>query len=186
MEKKVCVFLADGFEEVEGLTIVDVLRRAGIDTEMVSVAQTHMIHGAHGIDIRADKLFEEVDYDTVSMLVLPGGMPGTVNLEEHKGLKELIKTYDEQKKYIGAICAAPSILGKMGLLCGRQAVSYPAKEMELLGAQVLAEEVVVSDHIITSRGMGTAIAFSLKLVEVLVGKKEADEIGKAIVYKCSE
>ena len=114
--KKTYVFLADGFEEIEGLTVVDVLRRAGVRTETVSVMETKKIDGAHGIKVEADLLFEEAEAESADMIVLPGGMPGTLNLKAHEGLKEVILSYDKKKKYIGAICAAPSILGDLGLL----------------------------------------------------------------------
>ena len=107
--KKVCVFLADGFEEIEGLTVVDILRRAGIDTETVSVMGRKQINGSHGIIVEADKVFEEADIADADMIVLPGGMPGTLNLKAHEGLKTQILSFDSQGKYIAAICAAPTV-----------------------------------------------------------------------------
>ena len=180
--KQVCVFLADGFEEIEGLTVVDLLRRAGIEVTTVSITSEHAIHGAHGIDVRADKLFEDMIFEEQDMLVLPGGMPGTLNLGKHKGLEALLRKFYQREKYIGAICAAPSVLGRYGFLNGREATSYPGFEETLEGAEILEDAVVVSDYIITSRGMGTAIPFSLALIEELVGKEKADEIGKSIIY----
>ncbi len=182
MNKKACVFLADGFEEIEGLTVVDLLRRAGVEVTTVSITKDKMIHGAHQIDVVADILFEEMDYEEQDMLVLPGGMPGTLHLGEHTGLKELLEQFYAKGKYIGAICAAPSVLGKYGFLNGRQATSYPGFEEKLLGAEYVEEPVVVSDFMITSRGMGTAIDFTLVLIEQLLGKEKADQIGKAIIY----
>ena len=136
MEKKVCVFLSDGFEEIEGLTVVDLLRRAGIFVTTVSITGKLQIRGSHDICVQADKLFEEMDYEEQYMVVLPGGMPGTIHLEEHEGVKNVLEKYYEEKKYIAAICAAPSIFGKMGFLKERKATSYPSKEAELFGAEV--------------------------------------------------
>lgn len=182
MSKKVCVFLADGFEEIEGLTVVDLLRRAGVQVTTVSVGDTCTIHGAHGIDVQADKLFEEMDYEGQDMLVLPGGMPGTLNLGNHEGLKYILEQFYKEKKFIAAICAAPSVLGKYGFLKGRKATSYPGFEEALIGARYTEDAVVVSDFIITSRGLGTAIPFSLTLIEQLIDSEKAKEIGESIIY----
>lgn len=184
--KKVSVFLADGFEEIEGLTVVDLLRRAGIIVSTVSITGNQMIHGAHGIDVAADVLFENSNAGEADMLVLPGGQPGTSHLKEHAQLKQLLRRYDNQHKYIAAICAAPSILGEMGILNKRKATSFPAVEEQLTGASVSHQPVVVDDHIITSRGLGTAIDFALKLIEILISEEKADEIGQSIIYRCSE
>lgn len=186
MNKKVYVFLADGFEEVEGLTAVDILRRAGAQVTTVSVTGVKTIHGAHGIDVNADQLFEETDFEEADMLVLPGGMPGTVSLAEHTGLGEVLAEFDEKNKFIAAICAAPSILGKYGMLEGRKATSHPSKEKELPGAVVVHEPVVTAGNIITSRGMGTSIDFSLELVRVLLDETAAEEVRQAIVYTPSK
>src|SRR5699024_7211137 len=129
--KKVYVFLADGFEEIEGLTVVDVLRRAGADTETVSVMGRKEIRGAHEIQILADSLFEDVDFSDARLLVLPGGMPGTLNLKAHTGLADLLRHFDREEKYIAAICAAPSILSGLGMLKERKACAYPSFEEKL-------------------------------------------------------
>lgn len=182
MAKQVCVFLADGFEEIEGLTVVDLLRRAGVHVTTVSVSGSSTIHGAHGIDVQADVLFEEMDYEEQDMLVLPGGMPGTLHLGEHEGLKILLDKFYEEQKYIAAICAAPSVFGKYGYLKGRKATSYLGFEEQLVGATYVKEPVVVSDYVITSRGMGTAIPFALTLIELLIGSTEAKQIGTSIIF----
>lgn len=182
MKKQVCVFLADGFEEIEGLTVVDLLRRAEVEVTMVSITDEYIVHGAHGIDVRADELFEDISYEEQDMLVLPGGMPGTLNLGQHKALEALLRKFYQREKYIAAICAAPSVFGKYGFLNGRKATSYPGFEDALEGAEVVEDAVVVSDFVITSRGMGTAIPFSLALIEVLKGKELAEELGKSIIY----
>lgn len=180
--KQVCVFLADGFEEIEGLTVVDILRRAGVQVDTVSISGDKTIHGAHHIDVQADFLFEEMDFGQADMLVLPGGMPGTRNLMNHKGLQELLKAYHEKAKYIAAICAAPSIFGRLGFLKGRKACCYPSFEEKLEGAEVTHDPVSVDGHIITSRGMGTAILFALKLTGLLCGAEKAEEIGRSIIF----
>ncbi len=180
---RVCVFFADGFEEIEGLTVVDILRRAGVETEMVSVMGRKEIQGAHGIKVEADSLFEETDAAGADMLVLPGGMPGTLNLKAHEGLQELLRSFDRQEKYIAAICAAPSVLAEMGILKGRKACSYPSFEDKLEGAQVVREPAVTDGHITTGRGMGTAIPFALRLTALLAGEERAEEVRESIVYE---
>ena len=180
--KKVCVFLADGFEEIEGLTVVDILRRAKVEVSTVSIMDTLDIHGAHGINIKADQMFDEADFSVADMLVLPGGMPGTLHLGQHKGLQNILKDFHNEKKNIAAICAAPSVLGKYGILEGRRACCYPSFEEQLTGAEVVFEPVVQDGHIVTSRGMGTAIPFALKLTEVLCGAKAANEVKESILF----
>ena len=182
MAKRVCVFLADGFEEIEGLTVVDILRRAGVHVTTVSISGASTIHGAHGIDVQADVLFEDMGYEEQDMLVLPGGMLGTLHLGEHEGLKKLLDKFYKEQKYIAAICAAPSVFGKYGYLKGRKATSYPGFEDALIGAEYTTDAVVVSDFIITSRGMGTAIPFALALIELLIGSQQAEQIGKSIIF----
>ena len=179
---KVFVFLADGFEEIEGLTVVDMLRRAGIDTVTVSVENSKAITGAHHIEVEADIMFHEVLEPEGAMFVLPGGMPGTLTLKDHEGLGKLLKKAYEHDKYIAAICAAPTVLEKYGMLKGRKATSYPAMEEELTSADYHTDAVVVDGKIITSRGMGTAIDFAAKMVEILIGEKEKNELLKSIVY----
>lgn len=183
---KIAVFFAEGFEEIEGLTVVDLCRRAGIETEMVSIGDSKIVKGSHDISILTDLLFEEVDFETLDMLVLPGGMPGTRKLEAHEGLMEQLDAFYGSGKYVASICAAPSIFGHRGMLKGRRACSYPTLESHLEGAEVTKDETVVSDHVITSRGMGTAIAFGLKIVEQLCGGEKAEELKEAIIYKRRE
>lgn len=179
---KICVFTADGFEEIEGLTVVDLLRRAGAEVWMVSIRDTLTVKGAHGIELKADVLFDEVDYDSVDMLVLPGGMPGTRYLGEHKGLCALLKKAAAEGKKVAAICAAPSVLGKLGILKDKKAVCYPGFEEKLTGADVQTEEVVRDENVTTSRGLGTAIPFALELISQLYGEEKALEIKKSVIY----
>ena len=179
---KVYVFLADGFEEIEGLTVVDVLRRAGVETVTVSVTGRTQIRGSHGIMVGADCLFEETDTEDADMLVLPGGMPGTLNLQAHEGLEKLLLKFDSGKKYLAAICAAPIILSGLWMLKGRKACAYPSFEDQLDCAEVLKVPVVSDGHITTGRGMGAAIPFALRLAEILCGKEKSEEVGASIVY----
>ena len=180
---EVCVFLAEGFEEIEGLTVVDLLRRAGIETRTVSIMGQEEIKGAHGIIVKADSLFENTDFSEVKMLVLPGGMPGTIRLKEHKGLEKLILKHNEEKKYLAAICAAPTVFGGMGILKGKKAICYPGMEEGLTGAEVTCQPAVTDGHITTSRGLGTAIDFALALISELRDKESADTISKQVVYE---
>lgn len=177
------VFLADGFEEIEGLTVVDLLRRAGIEVTMISIMGRKEIHGAHQITILADTLYEEVNFKELDGVVLPGGMPGTANLGIHEGVKKQITAFAAEGKLVAAICAAPSVLGKNGILKGKKAACYPGFEEKLLGAQVIYEEVVEDENIITSRGMGTAIPFALRLTAYLMTEQKAEELKDAIVYR---
>ena len=179
---KVYVFLAEGFEEIEGLTVVDLLRRAKIETEMVSIMETKQVKGSHGIEVTADSMFADNDYNDAAVLVLPGGMPGTLNLGNYEGLCELLKKHYGEEKMIAAICAAPSVFGQLGFLNGRIATCYPGFESKLEGAIVCAAKVAVDENVITGKGMGAAIDFSLKLIELLVSKETADEISQGIIY----
>lgn len=180
---KVFIFLANGYEEIEGLTVVDLLRRANIEITMVSITGDRDITGSHGITSRADMLFEETDYSEADMLVLPGGMPGTINLLNHSGLDQLLKNFAAKGKRLAAICAAPRVLGEKGLLSGKKATCYPGNENALLGAQVVNAAVITDGNIITSKGMGTAIDFSLSLIKSLKGSEEALRIAQAIQYQ---
>jgi 4-methyl-5(b-hydroxyethyl)-thiazole monophosphate biosynthesis len=178
----VCVFLADGFEEVEGLTVVDILRRAGQEVYMISVSGDLSVKGAHGIEVKADCAIDCVDFSAMDMLVLPGGMPGTKNLGNCSLLASQLKSFCEKGKWVGAICAAPSVLGDLGLLSGKKAVCYPGFEERLLGAEVTEERVVKDGNIVTSRGVGTAIPFALCLAGCLAGEEKAREIKESIIY----
>lgn len=180
---KVCVFFADGYEEIEALTVVDLLRRAGIETDMVSVTDNKTVTGSHQVSVVMDKLLEEVRFDETDMIVLPGGMPGTKNLEACTLLMEQVEDFYKKGKYVAAICAAPSILGHKGILKGRNACSFPEFESHLEGAVVSKNSVEISDKVITSRGMGCAIDFGLAIVAEFKGQEKADELAKKIIYK---
>ncbi len=179
---KVFVFLADGFEEIEGLTVVDLLRRAGENVTTVSIMGRKEIHGAHNIDVLADALYEGEDFSCGDMLVLPGGMPGTLNLGAYKPLTDMILDWNAKGKKIAAICAAPSIFGDLGILEGKEAVCYPGFEERLTGATIGNGPVAVAGNITTSRGLGTAIDFSTALITQLQSKEKAESIKKSIIY----
>lgn len=144
---QITVHLAEGFEEIEAVTIVDVLRRAGLNVATVSVTGNRMVKGSHNIEMRADLLFEEVEYSKGKMIILQGGMPGSKNLNEHEGLKSQIVEYKKNGKYLAAICAAPIVLGSLGILKGKKAVCYPDYEAQLIGSEVLSIPYVVDDMI---------------------------------------
>lgn len=185
---RIAVFLATGFEEIEALTVVDLCRRAGMEAVTVAVMkaegeETCHVTGSHGITVRADMTFEEVDFDGLDMIVLPGGMPGTRNLEACAPLMQKLDTFYKTGKCLSAICAAPSIFGHRGYLEGRNACAYPGFDKELSGAKVSAGPVEVSGHITTSRGLGTAIPFALAIVERFCGREKAEELAKSVVYQ---
>lgn len=181
---KVYVFLADGFEEIEGLMVVDLLRRANVDLTTVSIMGRSCVTGRSDISVLADCLFEEREsLDDGDMLVLPGGMPGTTHLENYQPLRDLILKYDKEGKRLAAICAAPSVYGKMGLLKGKAATCYPGMEDLLEGAEVSFEKVVTDGNYTTSRGLGTALEFSLELIRLLSDEKTAEKVAKSVVFQ---
>lgn len=173
--------LADGFEEIEALAVVDILRRADIDIELVSVNSSKAVTGAHNIIVMADKTIDEInEYD---MIFLPGGYPGYVNLENSAEVINILAECNNSKRIIAAICAAPSILGKQGMLNNKSACCFPGFENELKGAEVSFDDVVVCENIITSRGAGTAHKLGFKIVELLKGKDVADNLASTMIYK---
>lgn len=177
----VYTFFADGLEEIEAITALDVLRRGGLNVESISIERGDTIVGAHGIHILCDKNFAKADFSDASLLLLPGGMPGAETLDKHAGLRKLILHHAEKNKPIAAICAAPMVLGKLGLLKGKRATCYPGFEKHLEGAQYTTDQQVVRDgNIITGRGPGAAIEFALAVVEMLVSKEKADELVEAM------
>lgn len=174
---KMAVFLADGVEEIEALTPVDMCRRAGIEVRTVSIMETKEIKGSHGITFFADELFEAGAYGDCDLLMLPGGGLGTENLEKHEGLLEEIKKAEGEGKYLAAICAAPRILGRLELVKGKNVTCYPGNEKFMKGARYHAELKAVTDGmIITARGMGAALGFGTQIIMALCGGDKAEEI----------
>lgn len=179
--KKVALFLANGFEEIEALGTVDILRRAQIPVQTVSITNDRVVTGAHNVPVTADTIFDKVNFSDVDVLVLPGGMPGAKHLNEHEKLKELIKKFDGQGKSIAAICAAPMVLGGIGLLDGKRATCYPGFEPELPGAETTGESVVVDGNITTGRGPGLVFDFALRLVEQIAGLATRQEVQNGLL-----
>lgn len=180
---KVLVFMADGTEEIEALTVVDLLRRAGISVETVSISDESYITGSHNIKVGVDTGISSVSIDDACMIVLPGGMPGTNKLMDCEKLSGWLHEFARKGKYLAAICAAPSILGVNGLLEGKKATCFPGFEDKLLSAHYECKPVVVDGNIITSRGLGTAIEFSAAIITCILGEEAADSILEKIVYK---
>lgn len=179
---KTAIFLADGYEEIEALAVVDIFRRAGIEMDMVSISDELLTNGSHKIQVMADKLLKDTNFNEYDMLVLPGGLRGMQNLEACSILMSQIDAFYENDKYVAAICASPSIFGRRGILNGKQATAYPGFEDELKGANVVDAGAVRNGNVITGRSMGSAVEFGLLLVETLLGKEKAEEIATQIVY----
>jgi 4-methyl-5(b-hydroxyethyl)-thiazole monophosphate biosynthesis len=178
IQMKVMVPFAEGFEEVEALTIVDVLRRADIQVDTVGVIGS-VINGAHGIRVMVDKRLSEVKQADYDAIILPGGNPGYINLGRSGQLIEMVKKFNSQNKLIGAICGAPSILAKEGLLDNKRATIYPGNEKLL--AYPRDKPVVIDGNIITSQGPGTAMEFAIRIVEKLLGTDKALKLKQELV-----
>ncbi len=170
------LFLADGFEEVEALGTLDILRRAGIEVMTVSITGARMIRGAHNIPIMADNLFRRCGVEDSEMLVFPGGMPGTANLGLHDGLRKAMESHVHSGRPVAAICAAPILLGRRRLLAGRRATCYPGFEQELEGAVCTGKMVEIDGNIITGRGPGAVFPFAFAIVERLRGADVAARV----------
>ena len=176
------VFLAEGFEEVEALTPVDILRRGGVTVKTVGIGG-RTVTGAHGIPVGCDIAEEDVIPDEIDMMVLPGGMPGAKNLDEHEGVRAALVRHAEQQKLIGAICAAPMVLGHLGLLRGKRATCYPGFETELEGATYTAEPCTADGNIITGKGPGASFAYAYRLLEEFKGAGVVEELKKGMMYE---
>ena len=179
---KLYAFLADGFETVEALGVIDILRRGGVDVCTVSIKADKTVTTSHKIPVIADVVFAGTDFSDGDALFLPGGLPGTTNLEAHEGLAKLIDEYNEQGKILSAICAAPSILGHHNILKGKNATCYPGYEEDLYGANATGEGVVRDGRIVTGKGMGKTVDLGLTLLEMLTDKANADLIKNKIQY----
>lgn len=179
---KAIVYLADGFEECEGLIVVDILRRAGVETITASVMDDLQIDSARHIKVQADTMADDVDHDTVDLIVLPGGRLGVENLSRKPIVIEKCKEFADSG-HLAAICAAPSILASLGLLDGKRATCHPDFEGSMVGAELTGESVSADGNIITGQGLGASFDFALELVRMLVGSDKADQIRKAICYK---
>ena len=190
---KAVVFLADGFEECEGLIVVDILRRAGVETVMASAMEGLQIDSSRHIKVQADVMAADVDYDTVDLIVLPGGRLGTENLGANALVVEKCKEFAKADKntpatgkagkYLAAICAAPSLLDALGLLDGKRATCHPDFEGVMTGETLTGESVVKDGNIITGQGLGASFDFAFELVRLLVGEDMVAQIKKAICFK---
>lgn len=179
--KKVCVLLADGFEEIEALTVSDIIRRAEVTCDLVSMNNDEFVKSSHQLSVKSDKIFsEDMEYDLV---VIPGGMPGATNLRDDERVVKFVKKQNKDGKLIGAICAGPIVLGKAGLTEGRNITSYPGYEDELPNCEYLEDVVVVDGNIITSRGPATAMEFAYKLLEILGYSNKVESISSGMLYK---
>lgn len=174
--KTIYLFLAEGFEETEAVATIDMLRRAGLKVITVSISDQKKVRGSHLIEITADRLFFDSDYSDGIMIILPGGMPGTTNLQQYPPLRELIIDYANQRKYLAAICAAPSVYGNLGLLEGKNATCYPGFEDQLSGANLTNSNVVVNGQFITSKGPGSVFDFGAQIIEILESKEAATRV----------
>ena len=180
---KIGIFMADGCEEIEGLTVVDIVRRAKMEIVMISITGKREVTSSHQVTFLTDALAAEVDYDTLDGIVLPGGMPGTLNLQADETVNKVIRQFAAEGKLVCAICAAPSVLGAAGILEGKWATCHPGFEEKLTGAKVEEKEVVVDGNVITSRGMGTAIPFALEIVRYFADDETVEQVRKGLVYR---
>ena len=178
----ITVFLANGFEEVEAITPVDIMRRAGLDVRTVSIYDSPMVTGAHKVPIQTDMVFCQVDFSQVDLIVLPGGLPGSTNLDACEPLCQAIKKHTEGGKPVAAICAAPLVLGHLGLLVGRKATCYPGVEPELTGATCTGAMVEVDGNIITGKGPAAAFEFGYTLVEQLKSPEATLPLRDGMLY----
>ena len=181
--KTIFVFLAEGFEEIEALTPVDVLRRAGLSVQTVSVMDEQVVAGAHGVPVLADKMFAEINPEDAEMILLPGGLPGATNLDAHEGLSRMILDFAAAEKPLAAICAAPLVFGNRGLLEGKKATCYPGFETYLKGAQYTAALVEKDGNFITGKGPGAAMEFAFAIVEKYCGMDKVNELKQGMMIQ---
>ena len=181
--KTIFVFLAEGFEEIEALTPIDILRRAGLTVETVSVMEEKAVVGAHGVPVVADKMFADIRLEDAEMLLLPGGMPGATNLDAHQGLSDMIMAFASEGKALAAICAAPLVFGNRGLLQGKKATCYPGFESYLIGAEYTAALVEIDGNFITAKGPGAAMDFAFAIVEKYCGIEKVNELKSGMMIK---
>ena len=180
---KVYEFLATGFEDIEALIPLDIMRRAGVDFKTVSVTGSLVVESAHGVKIEADMLIEDADFGDADLLMLPGGLPGATNLNAHAGVRKALVEHNVRGKMIGAICAAPMVLGGLGMLEGKRATCYPGFEKYLEGAEYTNELCTVDGNIPTGDGPAAALPYAYKLLAALTDAKTADGIADGMMYK---
>ncbi len=176
------VFLADGFEDIEALATVDILRRAGQDVVTVSIMADKHVMSTHGVCVTADRHFNNLDFSDALMLILPGGLPGSTNLRDYKPLQELLLKHNAEGKLIAAICAAPMALGNLGLLKGKKATCYPGCENTMTGAQYTRELCTVDGNIITGEGPAAAFPFAYTILDILGADDAAEQLKEGMMY----
>lgn len=177
------IFVAPGHEEVEMLTVVDMLRRADIQIQMVSITDSLTVTSSHNVTLQTDILLKDANFEEAKILILPGGMPGTLNLKACEPLCRQLVHFNEEGKTLAAVCAAPSVLGELGILAGKKATCFPSFEDKLLDAEYVKAPVVADDNVITSRGMGTCIEFAAAIITALRDEKTAEAIKTKIIYQ---
>ena len=182
MAQKVVMPIAQGFEEIEAVTVIDILRRAGVDVVVAGVSPGPII-GRNGIRLVPDCSINDVKSEDLDMVILPGGAEGTERMLNDAATRRLINDVVRQEKYLGAICAAPTILSSMGLLKGKRATSHPSVEQKMADVEYRNDRVVVDGRIVTSRSPGTAMEFAMALVEILVGKEKVEEVNRGVLAK---
>jgi len=180
---KAYIFLATGFEEIEAITTIDILRRGEVEIMTVSITGERTVVGVHQIPVSTDILFKETDFSDGDIFILPGGGPGSFMLNNHEALKQLLVSKNEQSKWIAAICAAPLVLGGLCLLEGKKAICYPGMESYLQGAILTDLPVVIDGNIITGKGPGMALDFGLTILAVIQGQTIADKVAGDLLIK---
>lgn len=180
---QIYLFLAEGFEEIEAIAPIDIFRRAGLIVTTVSISDEKAVTGAHGITVLSDSIFEQTNFVEDSLLFLPGGLPGTTNLDNNSGLKTLIQIQSDKGNKMAAICAAPSVFGKMGLLADKEAICYPGFENQLVDATLSTSDIIRSGNIFTAKAAGSAMDFALMIVSDLKGKEVAEAIRTGMFIK---
>lgn len=179
---KIAVLLANGFEEIEALTVVDYLKRLDIEVDMVSIEEDLEVKGAHEIEVKANLLVEDLDFKDYKGVVIPGGLPGATNLRDDEKVIEIVKEADKEEKLVAAICAGPIVLEKAGIIKGRKVTSYPGFEEELNSGEYVEDNVVLDGNLLTARGPAIAVEFTLEIAEYLLGKDKRKELEKDILY----
>jgi len=179
---KVYEFLATGFEDIEALIPLDIMRRGGVEFKTVSITGNKTVETAHGVKIEADLLFEEADLSDADLLMLPGGLPGATNLNMHKDLKKALVSQNEKGKMIAAICAAPLVLGRLGLLKGRRATCYPGFEKYMEGAEYTHELYTVDGNITTGEGPAATFPYAYALLSALTDRQTADGVADGMRF----
>lgn len=180
--KHAVMLFANGYEEVEALMTVDLLRRGGVDVRLASITEEMTVEGSHGIRVEMDTTLADTDLTAMDAILIPGGIPGTPNLAADEKVCQALKEMFRAGKIVGAICAAPSVLGACGILEGKKATCYPGFEDKLTGAEFVDEMVVADGNVVTSRGLGTSMEFGFKLLEILESKETSDRVREAIVF----